>query len=466
VSPPATDMPTPEGRLAAGKAVRSSVPRSAHAAWEPPSERPSPNETLAAQDGTRVPGLVPVRYGRMLASAFTFYRGAAAIMAWDLASAPRSGIEVQLCGDAHLSNFGIFRAPDRSLVFDINDFDETHPGPFEWDLKRLAASLEIAGRDRGFKAKQRRLIATASAQEYSDAMAGFAGKRDLDVWYSRLDVSAMLERWSASIPPNRLTRLEKNIAKAKNKDSLRALEKLTVRDNDGAPRIASRPPLLVPIEELAGDRDVPTGVQRVLESYRKSLDPEFQRLIDGYHYAHAAHKVVGVGSVGNRAWIGLLLGRDQNDPLFLQFKEAQASVLEPFTANSRYPQHGRRVVEGQRLMQAASDPLLGWLTADGLDGQRRDFYARQLWDGKGSAEVELMGPEDMVAYAQMCGRTLARAHARSGDRIEISGYLGSGKTFSRAIAEFAQAYADQNERDYGLLTKSVDAGELKVETGV
>jgi uncharacterized protein (DUF2252 family) len=297
-------------------------------------------------------------------------------------------------------------------------------------------------------------------------MARFAGMRDLDVWYSRLDVSAMLDRWTANIPPERLSRLEKNIAKAKNKDSLRALAKLTVRDDQGMPRIASRPPLLVPIEELAGDRDVAEAVKRVLASYRKSLVPEFQRLIDGYHYTHAAHKVVGVGSVGTRSWIGLMLGRDAQDPLFLQFKEAQSSVLEAHTSKGRYAHHGRRVVEGQRLMQAAGDPLLGWLTADGLDGLKRDFYTRQLWDGKGSAEVELMGPRDMVAYAQMCGWTLARAHARSGDRIAIAGYLGSGKTFSRAIAEFSQTYADQNDSDYALLTKAVDSGELEVQTGL
>ncbi len=264
----------------------------------------------------------------------------------------------------------------------------------------------------------------------------------------------------------KLSRLEKNIAKAKNKDSLRALAKLTVREDQGTPRIASRPPLLVPIEELAGAADVRAVVKRVLAAYRKSLDPEFRRLMDGYHYVHAAHKVVGVGSVGTRSWIGLMLGRDAEDPLFLQFKEAQVSVLEPYTSKSRYAQHGRRVVEGQRLMQAAGDPLLGWLTGEGLDGQERSMYARQLWDGKGSAEVELMDPRDMVAYAQMCGWTLARAHARSGDRIAIAGYLGGGKTFSRAIAEFSQTYADQNDSDYARLTKAVDSGELEVQTGL
>lgn len=457
---------TPEQRATRGKDVRSSVPRSDHAAWEPPSDRTSPIKTLSAQDATRLPDLVPFRYGRMLVSPFTFYRGAAAIMAADLAATPSSGIQVQLCGDAHLSNFGVFRAPSRELVFDINDFDETHPGPFEWDLKRLAASLEIAGRERGFKSKQRRAVTVASAQQYCDSMARFAEMRDLDVWYSRLDVDDIVERWTAGISPAKLRRAEKNIAKAENKDSLRALAKLTVRDGDGPPRIASRPPLLVPITELAGDHDVEGLVKAALADYRRSLRPEYRRLLDSYSYADAAHKVVGVGSVGNRAWISLMLGRDADDPLFLQFKEAQTSVLEPFTAASRYAQHGRRVVEGQRLMQAASDPLLGWLTAEGIDGQRRDFYVRQLWDGKGSAEVEAMDPADMIAYAQMCGWTLARAHARSGDQIEIAGYLGGGKTFSRAIGEFAVAYTDQNQRDYEEMGAAVDADRIEVQTGL
>jgi uncharacterized protein (DUF2252 family) len=465
------EIKTPEQRAATGKAARSRTPRSSHAAWEPPSDRPSPTETLGGQDATRVKELVPVRYGRMLASPFTFYRGAAAIMARDLDATPRSGLDVQLCGDAHLSNFGVFSAPSRELVFDINDFDETHPGPFEWDLKRLAASLEIAGRDRGFKGKERRAVTLASAQEYCDTMARFASMRDLDVWHSRLDISGLLERLSANLPKDRIRQFEKNVDKARNKDSLRALAKLTELDEQGNPRIASRPPLLVPIKELAAEQKVDehqleATLKTVLASYRKSLVPEIRRLSSGYHYVDAAHKVVGVGSVGNRAWVALLLGRDADDPLFLQFKEAQASVLEPFTSKSRYSQHGRRVVEGQRLMQAAGDSLLGWLTAQAPDGHQRDFYVRQLWDGKGSAQVELMGPREMTSYARMCGWTLARAHARSGDRIALAGYLGSGKTFSQAIAEFANAYADQNESDYAVLMKAVDAGELAVQTGL
>jgi uncharacterized protein (DUF2252 family) len=423
--------------------------------------------TLAADDATRVPELVPVKYGRMLDSAFTFYRGAAGIMAADLAATPRTGLDVQLCGDAHLSNFGAFRAPSRELVFDINDFDETHPGPFEWDLKRLAASFEIAGRDRGFKQIKRRAAVTAAVDSYRDAMAAFAGMRNMDVWYSRLDVDGIVASIEDRVTPRRRKQFEKNLAKARNKDSLRALEKLTVRDGDSV-RIASRPPLLVPIEEVAGPRadEVEAKVREILSSYRRTLGPEYRRLVEGYRYAHAAFKVVGVGSVGNRAWIGLLLGRDDEDPLVLQFKEAQSSVLEPFTSPSRYSQHGRRVVEGQRLTQAAGDPLLGWLTTEGLDGETRDFYVRQLWDGKGSAQVELMEPDDLAIYAQMCGWTLARAHARTGDRIAIAGYLGSGKPFVRALADFAEAYADQNERDFAAVEAAAQDGRIDVVSGL
>jgi uncharacterized protein (DUF2252 family) len=460
---------TPAERAAAGKALRRTVPRSGHAAWEPPSDRPDPVGTLAAGDASRVPQLVPVKYGRMLDSAFTFYRGAAAIMAADLAATPRTGLDVQLCGDAHLSNFGAFRAPSRQLVFDVNDFDETHPGPFECDLKRLAASFEIAGRDLGFKRTTRRAAVSAAVGEYRDAMAAFAGMRNMDVWYSRLDVEAVVARIQERITPKARRRFEKNLAKARNKDSLRALEKLTVRDGDRV-RIASRPPLLVPIEEAAAGQASPAEVhakaREALSSYRRSLGPEYRRLVEGYRYVDAAIKVVGVGSVGNRAWIGLLLGRDDDDPLVLQFKEAQASVLEPFTSPSRYSQHGRRVVEGQRLTQAAGDPLLGWLTTEGLDGERRDFYVRQLWDGKASAQVELMDPDRLALYGQLCGWTLARAHARTGDRIAIAGYLGGGKPFVRALADFAEAYADQNESDFATVQAAAADGRIDVVSGL
>jgi uncharacterized protein (DUF2252 family) len=453
---------SPEERAATGKAARSAAPRSAHAEWEPGTDRTNPLETLAAQDATRVEQLVPVRYGRMLASPFPFFRGGAAIMAADLATLPSSGLDVQLCGDAHLSNFGVFRAPDRQIVFDINDFDETHPGPFEWDLKRLAASFSIAGRELGFARRSRRAVVRSAVGEYRDAMRRFAGMRDVDVWYSRLEMEKLVERWGDTVTAKQRRRFERNLEKAKNKDSLRALDKLTERD-EGALRFASRPPLLVPIEELAGDEGAEKAeeiAREVLTSYRRTLPPECRQLVNGYSYAHAAHKVVGVGSVGNRAWVALLLGRDADDPLFLQFKEAQASVLEPYTRRSRYSQHGRRVVEGQRLTQAAGDPLLGWLTVHGLDGVERDFYVRQLWDGKGSAEVELMGPKDMSAYARLCGWTLARAHARTGDRFAISAYVGASDRLDRALADFAEEYADQNERDHAEVAAAAKAGRV------
>jgi uncharacterized protein (DUF2252 family) len=453
-----------------GKRARKLAPRSAQAVWEPGPDRVDPLRVLAEQDRTRVPELVPVRYGRMLASAFTFYRGAAAIMAADLAAGPDSGLRVQLCGDAHLSNFGVFQAPDRRLVFDINDFDETLPGPFEWDVKRLAASVVIGARDRGFSAAEGEAAVLAGAAAYRNAMAGFAAMKELDVWYARLDVEEFEKRWSSRVSKAARRRLDKNLAKARNKDSLRALEKLTERQ-DGELRIASRPPLLVPIGELATREGADPAVitrmmRRLLDEYRDTLDEQARVLACRYHYIDAAHKVVGVGSVGTRAWIALLLGRDDGDPLFLQVKEAGPSVLEPFSGASRFAHHGERVVAGQRLTQAAGDVLLGWLTAEGLDGRRRDFYVRQLWDGKGSADIEAMDAATMATYAQLCGWTLARAHARTGDRAAIAAYIGKGDRFDRAIAEFSQAYADQNEADYELLMEAQRSGDLKVESGL
>ena len=457
---------TPEERTAKGRAVRKKAPRSQHGEFAPAPDRPSPLETLGAQDEARVPELVPVRYGRMLASPFAFYRGAAAVMATDLARQLRTGLEVQLCGDAHLSNFGVFRAPDRQLVFDVNDFDETHPGPFEWDLKRLVASFEIAGRELGLTRKQRGTAVRSAVDQYREAMTGFAGMGDLDVWYSRVHVEELIEPLRATVTPARRKGFERNLRKAKNKDSLRALDRLTVSRN-GDVRIASRPPLLVPLNELVGDAEAATSVVAdAMTRYRKSLEPATRHLISGYEYVDAAHKVVGVGSVGNRAWICLLRGRDAKDPLFLQLKEAGPSVLEPFTSRSRYSQHGRRVVEGQRLTQAASDQLLGWLSGPGLDGVKRDFYVRQLWDGKGSAEVEMMGPSELEIYGRLCGWTLARAHARTGDRIAIASYLGRGRTFGRAMTEFAESYADQNQSDYDEVRSAADAGRLEVKAGV
>jgi uncharacterized protein (DUF2252 family) len=458
-----TAVLTPGDREARGKAARANVPRSTHAGWDPDAERPDPVKTLTRQDETRVPDLVPIRHGRMLASPFAFYRGAAAIMAADLGAMPRSGLDAQLCGDAHLANFGIFSAPDRHLIFDINDFDETHPGPFEWDVKRLAASFSVAGRERGFKRKERREVVSTSARTYREEMRRLADVRSIDVWYERLDVD-MLERYRAQVSDKTAKSFDKAKAKAEAKNSLRAFAKLTEREN-GQVRIRSDPPLIVPIEELAPKEEAARlqgAMNDVMEQYRATLAPDIRRLADRYHYVHSAHKVVGVGSVGTRCWIVLLLGRDSDDPLFLQAKEAGPSVLAPYTSGGRYKHHGRRVVEGQRLMQAASDILLGWLSAEGIDGGTRDFYVRQLWDGKGSAQIETMTPYTMGLYAQLCAHTLASAHARSGDRIAIGSYLGGGDAFDRAMADFAEAYADQNERDYERFSAAVDSGRVRV----
>lgn len=453
-----------------GKEARKLVPRSSQAAWQPAADRVGPLEVLAEQDKTRVPELVPVRYGRMLASAFTFYRGAAGIMAADLAASPDSGLRVQLCGDAHLSNFGVFQAPDRRLVFDINDFDETLPGPFEWDVKRLAASVAIGARDRGFNAAESQAAVLASVSTYRTAMAQFALMGDLDVWYARLDVDQAVAQWQQDAKKTERRRLQKNLDKARNKDSLRAQKKLT-ETVDGHVKIADRPPLLVPIDRLAeregrDPAEIRTLLEGLLATYRDSLDDQAQVLAARYRYVDAAHKVVGVGSVGTRAWIALLFGRDEQDPLFLQMKEAGPSVLEPFAGPSQYDNHGHRVVAGQRLTQAASDVLLGWLKVTGIDGKKRDFYVRQLWDGKGSAEIELMSASTMATYAGLCGWSLARAHARTGDRRAIADYLGNSDKFDRAIAQFSEAYADQNEADYDVVAKARDAGELVAESGV
>ena len=455
-------------RAARGRAARAVAPRSGHGDWEPASDRRDPVELLEEQAATRVRELVPVRYGRMLVSPFTFFRGAAFPMAADLAAAPRTGLEVQLCGDAHLSNFGGFAAPDRRLVFSINDFDETLPGPFEWDVKRLVASFAVAGRDRGFDAKRRRAINRTVTRSYREAIRGFAAMSNLDLWYSRIDVEEIAALAAQQGTPKQRKRFERNLAKARSKDSLRAFAKLT-EIVEGEPRIVSDPPLIVPIEEVVSGverADLEEFVRGVIRSYRRTLSADRRQLLERFRYVHSAHKVVGVGSVGARAWIVLMLGRDENDPLFLQLKEAQASVLEPFLGKSKFANHGQRVVEGQRLTQAASDIMLGWIRVTGYDGVSRDFYMRQLWDGKGSALVELMNPRAMTVYAELCGRALAKAHARSGDAIAIGSYLGGGDSFDRALASFAEAYADQNERDYRALQGAVESGRLAVETGL
>lgn len=460
--------PTPEERAATGRAARATVLRSSHAGWDPPSDRRDPIDVLEEQAKSRVPELVPIRYGRMLVSPFAFYRGAAAVMASDLDSTPRSGITVQACGDAHLSNFGLFGSPERELLFDINDFDETLPGPWEWDVKRLAASLAVAGRANGFSNRERRDAVTASAREYRTAMREFASMRNLDVWYSRLQLQAGLPRLRALLDKKALKAAERVVEKARTKDSMQAFEKLT-HVVDGERRIISDPPLIVPIEEMMSAEQASRYqemIRRFLRSYRRSLLGDRRHLLEDFRFVHLAHKVVGVGSVGTRAWIVLMLGRDDRDPLFLQAKEAQTSVLAPFVGKSRYAQEGQRVVEGQRLMQAASDIFLGWDRAEGLSGVTRDFYLRQLRDWKGSWPPEAMIPQAMNVYGRMCARTLARAHARSGDRIAIGSYLGGSDVFDRSIAEFAEAYADQNDLDYAALKDAAASGRIEAISGV
>lgn len=455
-------------RAARGKAARADAPRRSHASWEPAPRRPDPVALLEEQAATRVPELVPIRYGRMLVSPFTFFRGGAYLMASDLSTAPRSGLDVQLCGDAHLSNFGIYLAPDRRLVFSINDFDETLPGPFEWDVKRLVASFAVAARDRGFDTPVRRAIATEVGRSYRGAMEQFAQMRNLDIWYARIDVEDLLAQVSTSLGAEAQRRAEKNLAKARARDSLRAFDKLT-GTVEGELRIISDPPLIVSVRDMwaeLGAAEAQEMLRTILRSYRETLSGDRRRLLERFRYVDAARKVVGVGSVGARAWIVLLLGRDDRDPLLLQAKEAQSSVLEPFLGPTEYGSAGQRVVEGQRLMQAASDIMLGWIRVLAPDGVERDFYLRQLWDGKGSAEVEVMEPEVMKAYARLCGWTLAKGHARSGDAVAIASYLGKSDVFDQAMATFAELYADQNERDYAALQEAVASGRLVAQTGL
>src|SRR5271166_2008907 len=466
---PAVAHLTVAERVARGKAARAEVPRSSHANYEPPRRRRDPIKLLERQAKTRVPELVPIRYGRMLVSPFTFYRGAALIMASDLAATPRSGLHVQCCGDAHLSNFGVFASPERKLVFDVNDFDETLPGPWEWDVKRLAVSMLIAARYNDFSVKDQDQIVLETVGSYRSAMAGFAAMKNLDVWYAHLDIESVLAEFGSQFKPKQVKRTEKNLAKARTKDSMTAFSKLT-HMVEGEPRIVAEPPLIVPIEDLAQGRErdeMFDGLHELLRSYRQTLEHDRRVLLEEFGLADFARKVVGVGSVGTRAWIALLLGRDGQDPLFLQMKEAEASVLEEFVEPSEFENHGERVVTGQRLMQASSDIFLGWLhVEEGLDGQERDFYGRQLKDWKGSAETEQMVPKGMAAYGRLCGWTLARAHARSGDRIAIAAYLGKSDAFDRALVEFSCAYAEQNDSDYEALTAAVKAGRIIAETGL
>ncbi|MEU2114621.1 DUF2252 domain-containing protein [Streptomyces sp. NPDC016459] len=456
---------TPAERAALGKEARRRSPRSGHAVYQPSADRTDPLTILEAQSATRLPELVPIRYGRMTESPFRFYRGAAAIMASDLAGTPRSGLTAQLCGDAHLLNFRLLASPERQLMFDINDFDETHPGPWEWDVKRLSASFVIAGRANGFDDAERARIVRSTVRSYREAMIRFAGMRTIDVWYAKIDAAGLEKLGADRLHKSGRKRLARAMEKARSRDSLQAFAKVT-HSVDGKPMIAADPPLLVPIGDLLPDVErgaLERQFRGLIERYGRTLSSDRRTLLEDYRLVDVARKVVGVGSVGTRCWIFLLLGRDDRDPLFLQAKEADTSVLAPYVGASRYHNQGERVVSGQRLMQATSDILLGWERVDGIDGRQRDFYVRQLRDWKGIAMPETMNPRRMEAFGELCGVTLARAHARSGDRIAIAAYLGGGESFDRALATFAEAYADQNERDHRALVDAVRAGRLPAE---
>ncbi len=460
---------------ASGKEARGKVPRELNATFEPGPDRPDPVSLLEEQAKTRVPELVPIRYGRMLVSPFTFFRGAALIMASDLSTTPCSGLTAQLCGDAHLSNFGVFGTPERQLIFDCNDFDETHPGPWEWDIKRLAASVVIAGRNKGHAKAVRAQAIVALGQIYRESMRQMATMSNLEVWYFHVDASevvAGLESQAATSGSKKQAQMAatatKLVAKAQTKDSHRALDKLT-HVVDGHRTIISDPPLIVPLEELFPEvefEQVEKMFRDLLRRYRQSLSTDHRHLLEEYRFSQIARKVVGVGSVGTRAWIVLLHGASPEDVLFLQAKEADASVLERFTKKSQFGNHGARVVAGQRLMQAASDIFLGWQRTDGIDGVSRDYYVRQLQDWKGSIDTDTMIPEGLEAYGKLCALTLARAHARSGDRFAMAAYLGNNASFEKALAKFAESYADQNERDYEAFAGACKTGRLHAEEGI
>jgi uncharacterized protein (DUF2252 family) len=460
---------TPAERAARGKAARAQAPLESHAVFDPPPDRPDPIALLEEQAKSRVTDLVPVRYGRMLVSPFSYYRGAALPMASDLAATPVSGLPVQACGDAHLSNFGIFGSAEHRLVFDVNDFDETLPGPWEWDVKRLAASLEIAGRDSGFSGKKRRAIVNAAVTRYREAMRDFAGQTNLEVWYAMADLD-VLQQQASQLKARQRKVADKALVKARTRDSMQEVAKLC-RVEDGRLRIVSDPPLVVPIDELVAEqadrKAVLSGLADLVAGYRRTLETDRRYLVEQFEFVDMARKVVGVGSVGTRCWIVLMVGRDQADPLFLQVKEAQESVLSPFLGATKYSNQGQRVVAGQRLMQASSDIFLGWQRIEaGLDGRSTDYYVRQLRDWKFSMDIETMVPRGMRGYGELCGWTLARAHARSGDRIAIAAYLGRSDTFDQAVTQFAAAYADQNAKDHQALVAAVASGRITAASGV
>jgi uncharacterized protein (DUF2252 family) len=461
-------MPTETADLErTGKAARARVPRESQAEFRPAPGR-DPVGLLVEQGQSRIPDLVPVRHGRMLVSPFTFFRGAALPMAADLAAAPDTGLRVQLCGDAHLSNFGAFGSPERRLIFDVNDFDETLPGPFEWDVKRLAASLVVAARDNGFSAKQSRRVATAATARYRTAMREFAGMPMLDVWYARLDVDDTIARFRSQLKKQVVKQSEATAARARTRDSTQALAKLT-RVVDGDREIISDPPLIVPLEELPAGAELGPGyaaLQSLVSDYVRTLPPDRQHLVGQFRLTRVARKVVGVGSVGTQAWILLLEAHDGHGSLLLQAKQAQRSVLAAYAGESEYDRQGERVVVGQQLMQAASDIFLGWQTITEADGTRTDYYLRQLRDWKYSLPIEQLNPDVMGAYGGLCGWTLARAHARTGDRDAIAAYLGGSDRFEQAVTDFAVAYADQTVRDHAALAEAVASGRVPARTGV
>jgi len=457
---------TPRERAERGKAARAHAPRSSHAAFAASPERADPVDLLELQARERVPELVPIRYGRMLASPFTFYRGAALIMAADLAETPRSGFLAQCCGDAHLSNFGLFASPERRLLFDINDFDETLPGPWEWDVKRLACSLLIAARNDGLTVKDQERVVLAAMAEYRGRMRAFSRMRTLDLWYTRFEIEPLVEELSRQVGSRMRKRLKGRVAKARARDNAQAFAKFTV-DDDAGTRIISDPPLIVPAREFLSTAEfarLEQRLERFFHEYAQSLPDERRALLERFRLVDVARKVVGVGSVGTHAWIALLLGRDRHDPVVMQVKEAQASVFEEYVGHSPYANAGERVVAGQRTMQAVSDIFLGWLHVDeGVDGAPHDYYVRQLRDWKGSIEVEAMDARALRVYGELCAATLARAHARTGDSVAISAYLGRGDVFDRALLEFSGAYAEQNDRDYRTLAAAVDSGRITAE---
>jgi uncharacterized protein (DUF2252 family) len=450
-----------ETRMAEGRAERESVPLEAHGDWAPSDARPDSVGILEKQNATRVPELVPIRHGRMIVSPFTFYRGGAAIMASDLAQTRSTGLRVQCCGDAHLSNFGVFAAPDRRLVFDLNDFDETLRAPFEWDVKRLVASFVVAARDNGNRGKEQRAAARAAAAAYRTTMSEAAAMRFLDVWYTRGDTEDLLNGAGGEDKAT-IKAAQKNLAKARARTSLGSLSKFAERI-DGGYRIKEQPPVIVrPPAAMYGDFE--QIVRQGLADYARSLSPDRRLVLDHYHYVDFARKVVGVGSVGTEAFMILLMGDRDDDPLFLQVKEAETSVLAPYAGGGAYEQQGERVVQGQRIMQAASDPFLGWATGTGA--RAREFYVRQLRDMKGSAVIEGMPPARLARYGEICGVALAHAHARSGDAAKIAGYLGDDDTFDRALERFAVAYADQNDADYAEFSDAAEEGRIPIERGV